>query len=100
MVSQMTIEMSLDEKIAVIENIADFDDNLSASCCKQLLTKAWEIEKAGGNQHIADFYRTMATFAMMPKPEQQRWLGKLEGAKDRLEEMLEEIKKGAIPFPR
>lgn len=96
----MIVDMTIDDKIAVIEKIADLDDDLSVVCCRKLLADAWEIEKSENRQDVVDFYRAMATFAMMPKPEQQRWLGKLEGKKDHLEKLLSEIKERATSNAR
>lgn len=90
----MANEMSLDEKISIIEKIARFDETQSATLCRDLLAKAWDIEQSSGNQGVADFYRTMATFSMMPKTEQQRWIGRLEGMKGELEKLFAELKKG------
>lgn len=90
----MANEMTLDEKIAIIEQVAGFSEEHSAAFCRKLLSEAWEIEQSGGNQNVANFYRNMATFSMMPKTEQQRWIGRLEGMKSRLEEFFDELKKG------
>ena len=89
----MANNMTLEEKIAIVEMIANLDDENSVSFCRHFLAEAWEIEKAKGDQSLADFYRKMATFSMMPKSEQQRLIGRVEGMKDKLEEMFAELKK-------